>query len=116
MELVNYGGMITVDAMVLGNSSKRGQSGATGFFGEGVKVEINRLTASGMGVTYITPAVGATTHHATWEFRCAMVVDLTCQTDSLLLAVTTWLTTSGHSSTVEREIPSDHWGPSARPS
>jgi hypothetical protein len=40
VDLVNFGGMITVDAMVLGNSSKRGQSGATGFFGEGVKVNM----------------------------------------------------------------------------
>jgi hypothetical protein len=55
VDLVNYGGMITVDSMVLGNSGKRGQSGATGFFGEGVKVEINRLTASGIAVTYVTP-------------------------------------------------------------
>jgi len=59
VDLVNYGGMITVDAMVLGNSSKRGQSGATGFFGEGVKVEINRLTASGVAVLYTTPVRAA---------------------------------------------------------
>lgn len=71
MELVNYGGLITVDAMVLGNSSKRGQSGATGFFGEGVKVEINRLTASGMTVQYKTPieGTGGDHLHAHWSFR-----------------------------------------------
>ena len=34
------------------------KSGATGFFGEGVKVEINRLTASDMSVRYKTPIEG----------------------------------------------------------
>lgn len=70
MELFNYGGLITVDAMVLGNSSKRGQSGATGFFGEGVKVEINRLTASGMTVQYKTPIEGTDGDRlrALWSF------------------------------------------------
>jgi hypothetical protein len=68
VELVNFGGIITVDAMVLGVSSKRGQSGATGFFGEGVKVEINRLTASGVKVTYETPVEGTLAHHAKWDF------------------------------------------------
>ena len=116
---MNYGGMITVDAMVLGNSSKRGQSGATGFFGEGVKVEINRLTASGMGVTYITPAVGSTTHHATWEFRCCVMVvvvfDLSTNSLISILTFTNGLTTSYHSSPVERERTSDHWVPSVLP-
>lgn len=65
---MNYGGIITVDAMVLGVSSKRGQSGATGFFGEGVKVEINRLTASGVKVKYDTPVEGTVNHHAKWDF------------------------------------------------
>ena len=75
---MNYGGLITVDAMALGNSSKRGQSGATGFFGEGVKVEINRLTASGMDVHYKTPIEGADggDAHARWSFRCVAVVRL----------------------------------------
>uniref|UniRef100_A0A7S2W1H5 U-box domain-containing protein n=1 Tax=Rhizochromulina marina TaxID=1034831 RepID=A0A7S2W1H5_9STRA len=68
VELVNYGGAIMVDAMVLGNSSKRGMSSATGFFGEGVKVEINRLVANGASVEYETPVPGTDEFHSMWTF------------------------------------------------
>ncbi|KAJ3002724.1 hypothetical protein HKX48_002143 [Thoreauomyces humboldtii] len=51
----NYGTNLSQDIMVLGNSSKRNnQDGSAGFFGEGVKVAINRLTAAGAVINYYT--------------------------------------------------------------
>ena len=32
------------------------------------QVEINRLTACGVGVKYVTPVEGASNHHALWNF------------------------------------------------
>ncbi|KAL4424015.1 hypothetical protein ABPG75_001316 [Micractinium tetrahymenae] len=54
VRLCNYASTISMAAMTLGESSKRGQDSLAGFFGGGVKVEINRIMASGASVVYYT--------------------------------------------------------------
>ncbi|KAJ3092236.1 hypothetical protein HK102_009550 [Quaeritorhiza haematococci] len=51
----NFGTTLTQYMMIIGKSNKRGvDTGSAGYFREGVKVAINRLTADGIIVEYIT--------------------------------------------------------------
>mgnify|MGYP001069499341 CR=1 FL=1 len=54
MRIVNHSTALSLDILTLGHSSKRGVEGMAGLFGEGVKVEINRLVASRGRVRYLT--------------------------------------------------------------
>ncbi|PRW44629.1 Right handed beta helix region [Chlorella sorokiniana] len=60
--LCNYGSTLSMAAMTMGQSSKRSNDSLAGCFGEGAKVEINRITASGASVTYLTS-------NQEWSFR-----------------------------------------------
>ncbi|KNC97724.1 uncharacterized protein SPPG_07186 [Spizellomyces punctatus DAOM BR117] len=50
----NYGTVLKRHMMAMGKSSKRNDTRSAGYFGEGVKVAINRLTAEGARVRYFT--------------------------------------------------------------
>jgi len=54
MRIVNHSTALTLDILTLGHSSKRGVDGMAGFFGEGVKVEINRLVVADSRIRYRT--------------------------------------------------------------
>ncbi len=54
--LVNYNTVLSPDILVLGHSGKKNTAGANGCFGEGMKVEINRLVSTGREVMCSTGA------------------------------------------------------------
>eukprot|EP01031_Cornospumella_fuschlensis_P035053 gene35053-42453_t len=54
MEIYNASTSLTADILVMGETTKRSAGSYAGFFGEGVKVEINRLKYVGADVAYYT--------------------------------------------------------------
>ncbi len=54
IRFTNFDTTVTPDMLKFGHTTKRDDAYAAGYFGEGVKVEINRLSACGATVTYRT--------------------------------------------------------------
>jgi len=54
VQLTNFSTQIPPGALVMGSSNKRGDEGTIGMYGEGMKVEINRLVAQGTDVVIAT--------------------------------------------------------------
>jgi hypothetical protein len=59
--MCNFGTVLSKGVMVLGKSTKRLSNESAGYYGEGVKVSINRLSASNIHVSYHTG-------HNLWHF------------------------------------------------
>ncbi|KAL6076901.1 Mg2+ and Co2+ transporter CorB [Balamuthia mandrillaris] len=80
LRLCNYATRLGPHILTLGHSTKRDDEGQAGFFGEGVKVEINRLVASGVDVRYWTAG-------CRWEFFHATNAEATSSNPVQELAV-----------------------------